>query len=543
MILLDLISYDMLFICGLLLFINGWLWNKLTNRPPQPFALPIIGNFYLCKPDKSTGIPPMHKIFYDLSIKYGKIFGFQFGNKYTIVISSPDIIRETLKDNEDATSSRFVPESMKLVTQGVGIALQPNIERWKKCRGALVSAVTSKRIDLNKEDTILSEIHDMVYYLKSNQNNAIDFTKHTRRESINILMRLVCSFRYGSEMSSEFLEIEEIIGNIFKAISAGNPTDYIPIAKLFGGGNKFINNLQDDINKRDYHIDKWIEWHKKTLPAKGFERDFIDLMLNDDSSEKLNFKEIRSIIWDTMAGGIDTSALSFEWLIYILTNYPNIQTKIHDELDRVVGPDRLPTLEDIQNLKYLNATICELFRMKHFAPFGIPHHTTHDLILGGYNIPKNTQVIYNLHKLHMDPDLWKNPHEFNPDRFMPGGSEEDLIENYLDTDRIRTKYSKTGDDNLFKFLPFGFGKRQCAGFGLGRIIMFLKTATHLHCFKWYSENGKSADLSESFGVTLTPKNPISIKVTARPSANLVTTCDWNTSDIDMPGVLLKNITQ
>merc|ERR1711981_1247897 len=136
----------------------------------------------------------------------------------------------------------------------------------------------------------------------------------------------------------------------------------------------------------------WIDYHKKTL-KKGELRDFTDKMLTDEGEEKLTDEEIRSIIWDTMAGGIDTSALSFQWLVYILTNYPHVQDKIHEELDRVVGPKRLPTLDDVEKLTYLNATLCELFRFKHFAPFGIPHHTTQAIKLCGYNVPKDTQVM------------------------------------------------------------------------------------------------------------------------------------------------------
>jgi len=455
-----------------------------------------------------------------------------------VVVSSPAAIREALKDNEDATASRFVPESMNIVTQGVGVALQPDLQRWKKCRGALVSAVTSKRMDSKKEDTILDEAHDMVCFLREQEGKDFDFTKHTRRESINVLMRLVCSFRYGQEMSAEFRDIEDVMATVFKAISAGNPSDYIPLAKLGNGAAQFVKNLQAAIDRRDGHLNTWVEWHKKTL-KKGQERDFTDIMLTEEGSEKLTAAEIQSIIWDTMAGGIDTSALSFEWLVYILTNYPAVKKKIHDELDAVVGPDRLPTLDDVEKLPYLNATICELFRMKHFAPFGIPHSTTKDIKLCGYNVPKDTQLMYNLYTLHMDPNIWEDPTHFNPDRFMPGGESHSLQENYLDTDRVRTKFLKTKDDNLFKFLPFGFGKRQCAGFGLGRIIMFLKAATHLHCFDWESMSGKPADLSEAFGVTLTPKTETPMKVTARPAARLAQPCKWKKADEGMPGVWLQ----
>jgi cytochrome P450 len=295
--------------------------------------------------------------------------------------------------------------------------------------------------------------------------------------------------------------------------------------------------LQAAIDRRDKQLDSWVEWHEKTL-KKGEVRDFTDIMLTEEGDDKLTKEEIRSIIWDTMAGGIDTSALSFEWLVYILTNYPDVQKKIHDELDRVVGPDRLPTLDDVDKLQYLNATICELFRFKHFAPFGIPHNTREDITLCGYKVPRDTQVMFNLYTLHMDPDLWTDPTRFDPTRFMEGGEAANLQGNYLDTDRVRTKFAKEGDA-LFKFLPFGFGKRQCAGFGLGRIIMFLKAATHLHCFNWESADGIKASLGEAFGVTLTPKKEHPMKVTCRPAARLAQPCTWHNSDDGMPGVWLQ----
>ena len=73
------------------------------------------------------------------------------------------------------------------------------------------------------------------------------------------------------------------------------------------------------------------------------------------------------------------------------------------------------------------------------------------------------------------------------------------------------------------------------------MIIFLKAATHLHCFKWESAIGEKADLSEAFGVTLTPKKSHPMKVTARPAAKLAKPCDWKKTHPDMPGVVLQPV--
>jgi cytochrome P450 len=129
-------------------------------------------------------------------------------------------------------------------------------------------------------------------------------------------------------------------------------------------------------------------------------------------------RSLQIILWDVMAGGIDTTATSIEWLIYILIKNPRVQTKMQEELESVVGTKRLPTFADVENLPYTVAVISECFRFKHFAPFGIPHSTTKDTTLGGYRVPKAAQVMINIYALHMDPENWKDPEEFRPERFL-----------------------------------------------------------------------------------------------------------------------------
>ena len=308
---------------------------------------------------------------------------------------------------------------------------------------------------------------------------------------------------------------EAAITKIFQSISAGNPSDYIPLAKLAPSAGKFVKELQAATDVRDGYIQQWIDEHKSTLD-KSNPRDFVDQMLIDqmEGNSELTDEDILVIIWDCMAGGIDTSAGSFEWLVYILTVYPDVQRKIHEELDEHVGPDRLPTYEDRKKLKYFNAVICELFRFKHFAPFGIPHSTTEDITICGFDIPKDTQLMFNLYALHHDKKYWREPGTFRPERFLE--EEANLDRAFLDADLVRTKK----DLEYYKFLPFGFGKRRCVGFGLGRVIMYLKAVTHLHCFEWSSADGAPCDIeTEYFGVTLVPESQ-DVRATPRPAARL-----------------------
>jgi cytochrome P450 len=248
--------------------------------------------------------------------------------------------------------------------------------------------------------------------------------------------------------------------------------------------------LREVTAKRDEYLAKWIDDHKRTLSSahRANPRDVLDEMLiaqeesgmtDDDILVKaaafmLAFtcafmltstcacssvllltrsRSLQIILWDVMAGGIDTSATSIEWLIYILINHPEVQTKAQEELLRVVGPNRLPTFDDAENLPYLNAVISECFRFKHFAPFGIPHSTTKDTTLGGYRVPKAAQVMINIYALHMDPENWKDPEEFRPERFLE--EEKGLAGFFLNPQSHNGKHGL--GEKAYKFLPYGAG--------------------------------------------------------------------------------------
>lgn len=80
------------------------------------------------------------------------------------------------------------------------------------------------------------------------------------------------------------------------------------------------------------------------------------------------------------------------------------------------------------------------------------------------------------------------------------------------------------DKESYKFIPFGTGQRQCVGWGLGRVVLWIKVATHCHCFSFSSASGKAMNMDESFGVTIVPEEQ-KVKFTPRPAAKLLHSCE------------------
>jgi hypothetical protein len=268
-------------------------------------AFPIVGNF----PNLGAPGGPVHKIMYKLSQKHGDVMSFWFGNKYTVVVSHYKYFHEALKKKGEAFAGRFLPQSMNIITRGQGVALQGNLTRWRKARTVLLNGMTKKQQGERQVPVIEQEIQSTVveFCKLHKENKAIPFRLHMKRESINVVMRLCCDFRFSSKLTPMFDEIQEAIATIFECISAGNPSDYIPLARL-GGEPAVVKRLKAATAKRDKYIKEWVSDHKRTLD-KSQPRDFLDIMLIEQDKVGLTNSDIEVIVWDIMAGGIDTYVL------------------------------------------------------------------------------------------------------------------------------------------------------------------------------------------------------------------------------------------
>ena len=172
-----------------------------------------------------------------------------------------------------------------------------------------------------------------------------------------------------------------------------------------------------------------------------------------------------------------------------MIRHPETLKKAQVEIDAVVGRDRLVCESDLPNLPLLQAIVKETLRLHPPVPLSVPRVSTETCEINGYTIPKNATVFLNIWAIGHDPAIWPDPLEFRPSRFLPGGGHEDL--------------DVRGKD--FELLPFGAGRRICAGMSLGQRMVQLLTATLVHGFEWALPRGQVAeklDMEEKYGLTL-----------------------------------------
>jgi cytochrome P450 len=162
--------------------------------------------------------------------------------------------------------------------------------------------------------------------------------------------------------------------------------------------------------------------------------------------------------------GADTFANTMEWAFVELLRHPEVMKKVQDELDDVVGHQRIVDEKDVPQLKYLQAIVKETFRLHPPVPTLIPHENLKSCEVGGYHVSAKSMILVNLWAIHRDPCAYERPLDFNPERFV--GSAIDV----------------KGND--FQLLPFGSGRRICPALSLGLIMVQTYLAKLLHSFMW-----------------------------------------------------------
>ncbi|KAL2456985.1 Cytochrome [Abeliophyllum distichum] len=208
-----------------------------------------------------------------------------------------------------------------------------------------------------------------------------------------------------------------------------------------------------------------------------------------------------------IAAATDTSAVTNEWAMAEVIKHPHVLKKIQEELDTVVGSNRMVVESDLTHLNYLRCIVREIFRMHPAGPFLIPHESIEATTINGYYIPKKTRVFINTYALGRNTKIWDNVGEFRPER-------------HLSADGSRVEISHGAD---FKILPFSAGKRKCPGAPLGVTLVLMALARLFHCFDWSPPVGLKAediDTSEVYGMTMPKAKPLIAVAKPRLAARL-----------------------
>ncbi|XP_077677148.1 cytochrome P450 2H1-like isoform X3 [Eretmochelys imbricata] len=384
-----------------LLFLSAW--KKVSGNgklPPGPVAFPIIGNTL------QLNMRNLPQSIHELSAKYGPVFTICLGSQRVVVLYGQEAVKEALIDQGDEFSGRGKLALVDKLAKGAGIIFS-NGERWKQLRRFALT--TLRNFGMGKksiEERIQEEACFLVERLKKTYERPFDPTIPLTHAVSNI----ICSIVFG--------------------------------------------------NRFDYEDQKFLAFISLTEENNELFHSFLGQERQNGQSE-FNTDNLLGSTMDLFFAGTGTSSLTLRHGLLILLKYPEIEAKVHEEIDRVIGRSRSPCMADRSQMPYTDAVIHEMQRFINLAPMGVPHAVTRDTHFRQYVIPKGTTIIPVLQSVLYDSREFPKPEQFNPGHFLD-------------------------ENGAFKksdfFMPFSAGKRICMGEGLARMEIFLLLTTILQNF-------------------------------------------------------------
>ncbi|KAI3415175.1 uncharacterized protein J3R85_015354 [Psidium guajava] len=464
--------------------------------PPSPLSLPFLGHLHLIG-------PVLPKSLQGLARNHGPLMRLRLGASSCIVASSASVARELFKTQELNFSSR--PEfgsSEHFIYRGSRFITAPYGDYWrfmkKLCMTKLL-AVPQLESSLNvREEEVERLIGSVIESARGGK--ASDLSKELTTFTNNVICRMIMSTRC-SGTTNDANEINKLVKACLELagkLSVGDVLGPLRWLDFSGNGKK----LEVALGAFDRIIDGIMKEHEEKLIRGSVteRKDLMDILLethNDPTAEmKITRKDMKSFILDLFMAGTDTSSAAMQWAMAELINRPEAFKKLRDEINSVVGPSRLVRESDIPNLPYLRAVIRETLRLHPSAPI-IIRECGEDCSVNGYLVEAKSRVLVNVYAIMRDPEIWTNPDEFLPERFLESSGE-----------KIGEHQMEFKGQN-FRYLPFGSGRRGCAGASLAMLVMHPAVGSLVQCFDWKMLEGEEAvDLSHGPGFAAEMAKPL-----------------------------------
>ncbi|XP_062830439.1 cytochrome P450 2G1 [Anolis carolinensis] len=439
------------------------LWKRLSPQkgrlPPGPTPLPFLGNLLHVKTSNAF------QSFLALRDKYGPVFTVHLGPRPVVVLCGHEAVKEALVDQAEEFSGRGELASLDRNFNGTGVALA-NGERWRQLRRFSLTALRNFGMGKQSiEERIQEEAQFLVEAFRETQGLPFDPTFFLSRTVSNVISSVVFGRRFDYE-DQTFLSLLHKIHESLLEMS----TPWAQLYDMFScvmrylpGRHNRIYSLMEDLKA---FIAEKAQANLETLDPDN-PRDFIDCFLIQMEKEKgnpsseFNMENLVPTALNLFFGGTETVSSTLRYGFLLLMKHPDVEEKVHQEIDRVIGRERLPSIEDRKRMPFTDAVVHEIQRVTNIVPLGMPHSVVRDTHFRGFLLPKGTNVFPLLGSVLTDPKYFHNPEKFNPGHF-------------LDANGCFKKNEA--------FVPFASGKRVCLGEAMARMELFLYVVIILQNF-------------------------------------------------------------
>lgn len=368
--------------------------------------------------------------------RYGDIVRVDLGTMHTYVVTSPALVHELLitkgpQFRKGALFDKFLPFF------GNGLATS-NGAFHRRQRRLVQPAFHRDRIARYAE-VMTRAAADLTATWRPGQVRVVE------EDSQALAVTIVGEALFSTELGGA--AIEEVRRSIFLILKYGMVRALSPsfVEKLPLRGNREF----DAAIARMRAIVLDVVRARRSAAAGTDHGDLLSVLLPADMTDEQVHDEVMTLL----VGGIETTALALAWTWHELARHPEVERRVHAEVDEVLG-GRAPTFADVGHLPYVKQVVSEVLRM--YPVWFLMRRALEPVELGGAALPASAEVIYSPHALHHDPDSWEHPYRFDPGRWTP---------------------ERAAGIPKGAYVPFGAGARQCVGnlFALTEIVLTVAT--------------------------------------------------------------------
>ncbi|KAJ8650222.1 hypothetical protein MRB53_003245 [Persea americana] len=479
-----------------------WRSSSKRSNPiiPGPRGFPLIGSMHLMA---RLAHRQLAAVADRLNAK--RLMAFSLGETRVIITSNPDVAKEIL--NSSVFADRPIKESAYSLMFSRAIGFAPYGVYWRTLRRIAATHLFCPKQINGSESQRFEIAAQMVEALRNGNTADMRVRQILKRASLNNIMSSVFGKRYelccSSKNVDEAEELSRLVEEGYDLLGKLNWSDHLPFLSALDPQKIRLrcSNLVPRVNR---FVNRIVEEHRAQTREKkdSNSTDFVDVLLGLQTTEKLSDPDIIAVLWEMVFRGTDTVAVLIEWILARLILHPDVQSKVHEELDRVVGKYRPVTESDIPELVYLQAVVKEVLRLHPPGPLlSWARLAITDTTVDGRHVPAGTTAMVNMWAITRDPSVWAQPTEFLPERFVGRDGE--------------VEFSVHGSD--LRLAPFGSGRRSCPGKALGLTTVSFWVASLLHEFVWLPSELNPVSLSEVLRLSCEMQFPLTVKVRPRRS--------------------------
>lgn len=358
-----------------------------------------------------------------------------------MVLNSASIIREALHDHSETFAGRPYLHMIHETLHGKGVISAPYGREFNEHKNFLIKSFNrfGRRRRSSLENGCLDEVRFVAEKIREQQSHPFQFGNLLSQIACNN----ICTLTFG-----RYFETMNMT-NLFEKINENfNQTATIACFNFLPFTRRFRQNIFSNVHDCNRVIQKLVG-ERETNFDNEFITNIVDAYLDEmnqhrQRSSYFSKENLDSLVQDLFVAGTETVSNTLNWAIFYIVAHPQVQQKIHEEIDQIIGKDRVPCENDRTRMSYTEAVLLESMRCHCAGPILLPRATTHDVTFHGHFIPKDTFILVNMWSAMKDDQHWSEPENFDPERFLD-------------------QMGRLRNVNHQAMMPFSVGKRACTG--------------------------------------------------------------------------------